>query len=102
VRAADAAVWREAPAADGFARTPPLLAVEVAGIDDTVQMLRDKSRWYLDHGVVTVWIVIPQSRSALSITSMGEVEVSSDAPMPEPAGLPELSPRVASFFHQLS
>lgn len=99
VRAADAAVWSAAPAHDGFARTPPLLAVEVAGVHDTVDLLRDKARWYLDHGVTTVWIVVPQTRSAIVITRSGEA--TSSGRMPEPDELPGLSPIVADFFRQI-
>lgn len=102
VRAADAAVWRDGPAGEGFARTAPLLAVEVSGVDDTVDLLRSKARWYLDHGVETVWIVVPESRSVLVITGQGETEHGANDSLPEPAGLPGLSPRAASFFAQLS
>jgi Uma2 family endonuclease len=99
VRAADAAVFRAGPPNEGFARTPPLLAVEVAGVDDTVELLRDKARWYLDRGVETVWIVVPQSRSALVITRAGEVTASER--LPEPTSLPGLAPLVADFFRQI-
>ncbi|MCL2451121.1 MAG: Uma2 family endonuclease [Polyangiaceae bacterium] len=99
VRAADAAVWRESPAGDGFARTAPLLAVEVCGADDTIDRLRQKARWYIAHGVTTVWIVTPATRR---VTSDGESETTPDRAMPEPAGLPGLSPAVSSFFRQLS
>ena len=54
VRAADAAVWRREdlrPRTGGLRRVAPVLAAEVAGRDDTVEMLRGKARWYLDHGV---------------------------------------------------
>jgi Uma2 family endonuclease len=101
VRAADAAVWRGRPATEGFARTQPELAVEVAGVDDTVEILRDKAAWYLAHGVPTVWIVVPESRSVCVVTAAGEREVHDDEPLPEPAGLAGLSPRVAAFFSQL-
>ena len=54
VRAADGAVWRRdslAPNTGGYPRVAPLLAVEVAGRDDSVALLRDKAHWYLRHGV---------------------------------------------------
>jgi Uma2 family endonuclease len=102
VRAADAAVWRNGPATGGFARTPPLLAVEVSGVDDTLDLLRDKARWYLDHGVATVWIVVPEARSVSVVTHEGETEVTADERVPEPAGLQGLSPVAASFFRQLA
>ena len=101
VRAADAAVWRNAPAGEGFARTAPLLAVEVAGEEDTLERLREKAAWYLAQGVATVWIVVPESRHVSVVTKDGEQRVGSDASMPEPAGLAGLTPRVSAFFSQL-
>jgi len=101
VRAADAAVWRESSAAGGFARTAPLLAVEVAGADDEPQLLREKARWYREHGVATVWIVVPEGRSVIAISSEGEFELRGPNRMPAPEGLPGLTPLVASFFAQL-
>ena len=101
VRAADAAVWCASPASNGFARTAPLLAVEVAGVDDTVDLLRGKARWYLDHGVPTVWIVVPNVRRVMVLTREGETEWAEEATLPEPIGLDGLSPLVASFFRQL-
>src|SRR5437764_3596821 len=47
VRGADAAIWRSAPPVPGYARTPPILAVEVLGKDETVEMLLEKASWYL-------------------------------------------------------
>jgi Uma2 family endonuclease len=103
VRAADAAVWRNtAHAGDGFARLPPILAVEVAGVDDTLDVLLEKARWYLVHGVETVWIVLPQSRVARVVTAAGLVDVDGGERLPEPKGLAGLSPLVADFFRQLA
>jgi Uma2 family endonuclease len=102
VRAADAAVWRSAPATDGLARTAPILVVEVAGVDDTEALLEAKARWYLAHGVGTVWIVVPEARTAKVVTAQGQVVVGGgNARMPEPAGLSGLTPTVASFFAQM-
>jgi len=102
VRAADAAVWPAGPASGGLAQTAPLLAVEVAGVDDTESLLEEKARWYLAHGVATVWIVIPQSRSAKVVTASGQTPVVRDERMPAPAGLADLTPAVSSFFTQLA
>jgi Uma2 family endonuclease len=58
VRGADAAVWRKADvgsASGGLRRAPPVLAVEVAGVDDTVELLREKAAWYLAQGTQVVW-----------------------------------------------
>lgn len=101
VRAADVGVWRktEEPAGSGFRRTPPILAVEVIGKDDTLALLREKAAWYLAHGVETVWIVDPKEREAHVVTASGSVTVKDR--MPEPASLPGLTPELASFFRQL-
>jgi Uma2 family endonuclease len=102
VRAADAAVWKNtARAGEGFARVPPVLAVEVAGVDDTAEELLEKARWYIAHGVETVWVVLPQTRAAKVVTAAGIVDVGNDERLPEPASLPGLSPQLADFFRQL-
>jgi len=102
VRAADAAVWRNtAHAGDGFARLPPILAVEVAGVDDTPDALLEKARWYLAHGVETAWIVLPQSRAARVVTDAGLVEVDGGERLPEPNALTGLSPLVAEYASDL-
>jgi Uma2 family endonuclease len=102
VRAAGAAVWENAGrAGEGFARVPPVLAVEVAGVDDTPEALLEKARWYITHGVETVWVVLPQTRAAKVVTGAGIVDVGGDERLPEPASLPGLSLLLADFFRQL-
>lgn len=102
VRAADAAVWRNAGrSGEGFARLPPVLAVEVAGIDDMSEALLEKARWYLAHGVETVWIVLPSSRSVRVVTAATIVEVATGKRLPQPLSLAGLAPLVADFFRQL-
>lgn len=100
VRGADVAIWGGGhPPRSGFARVPPILAVEIAGEDETVDALRQKAAWYLGHGVEIVWIVVPSTRSVLVVTAAGEVlaaERIADSP-----SLPGLSPIVAEFFRQL-
>jgi Uma2 family endonuclease len=99
VRAADAAVWRGAGRAhEGFARAAPILAVEVASVDDHPDALLDKARWYLTHGVETVWIVLPQLRRVRVVTAAGIAEVDSAERLPEPESLTGLAPFVGDFF----
>ena len=105
VRAADAAIWRReavVPATGGLPRVPPILAVEVAGREDTLGMLRDKARWYLAHGVMVVWILLPATRSALVITGAGETEVPPGGRMPAHEDLPELEPALDDLFRQVA
>jgi Uma2 family endonuclease len=102
VRAADAAIWRGLQRAEpGFARTPPILAVEVTGADEPLAMLREKARWYLDHGVETVWLVDPQLRSVEVVTVSGVAVVEAGERLPEPVSLVGLRPLVADFFRQV-
>jgi Uma2 family endonuclease len=103
VRAADAAVWRnEGRAGAGFARVAPVLAVEVAGVEDTSEALLEKARWYLAHGVETVWIVLPPSRSVHVVTAAKVVEVGASGRLPQPDSLSGLTPVVSEFFRQLT
>jgi Uma2 family endonuclease len=104
VRGADGAVWRRADLGErtgGFHRVPPVLAVEVAGIDDTVEMLRNKARWYLAHGVEVVWLLVPDERTVIVITAGGEQVFGPGDVIPERRALPGLTPRVADLFRQL-
>ncbi|HEY8079201.1 MAG TPA: Uma2 family endonuclease [Labilithrix sp.] len=99
VRGADAAIWNAAPPGPGYARTPPILAVEVLGKDETLEMLLDKALWYLDHGVEVVWTVDPASRRVHVTTRAGTSEIADV--VPEAAALPGLAVRVADLFRQI-
>ncbi len=104
VRAADAALWRETDLSGrsgGLQRVPPVLAVEVAGRDDTIGMLRDKADWYLERGVEVVWIVEPATRRVVVVTDGEVVELDARERLPEHAELPGLTPEVADLFRQL-
>ena len=101
VRAADAAVWPAKKPTHGFARTAPILAVEVAGEEDTAPYLEKKADWYLAHGVECVWLVFPETRSVTVVTKAGRVEVGVSGRIPEHPSLPGLTPAVEAFFQQL-
>ena len=104
IRGADLAVWRRADLGantGGLRRIPPVLAVEVAGLDEDEPALSEKVRWYFDHGVLIVWVVLPQTREVVVLGSAGERRYKSGdrlAPQPE---LPGLEPAVDAFFRQL-
>ena len=104
VRAAGCAVWRRADLGEhtgGYRRVPPTLAVEVAGRDDDEGALLDKARWYLDHGVTCVWLVLPASREVVLVTATGTARLKSESSLPSTPALPGLEPRVAELFAQL-
>ncbi len=96
VRAADAAIWRRSeagPAQGRLQHVPPVLAVEVAGIDEDEARLRDKATWYLSHGVKVVWIVLPESRELIVLLSGGgEQRLGGDKRVAESAELSGLRP----------
>lgn len=104
VRAADAAVWSRADLTGhtgGYRRVPPVLAIEIAGLDEGEIELRDKAAWYLAHGVKVVWIVLPASREVVEVRPGGERRHAVGASLPEHPELPGLTPEVARFFRQL-
>lgn len=104
VRAADVAVWRKADAGEvtgGLRRTAPVLAVEVAGIDDPLDLLRGKAQWYLQHGCAVVWLVVPGERAVVVVTGEGEASYSVGEALPNHPALPDLAPRVDELFQQL-
>jgi Uma2 family endonuclease len=100
VRGADVAIWRgTSPAQPGFARVPPVLAIEVVGADDDLDMLFAKADWYLGHGIAIVWVVDASSRTVHVVTRDARVAVQdriAESPL-----LPGLSPVVADFFRQV-
>jgi Uma2 family endonuclease len=104
VRAADVAVWRTVDARERSGRlraTPPVLAVEIAGEDEEERVLREKARWYLDHGVAVVWVALPEMREVIVINAAGEGRFGRGDRLPENPLLPALAPAVASLFAQL-
>jgi Uma2 family endonuclease len=104
VRAADAAVWARATSgspATGFARTPPVLAVEVAGTDESVDDLAPKVAWYIAHGVRVVWVVVPAERFVVVTTREGSLTLPAEGRIPPHPSLPGLEPPAAAFFRQL-
>jgi Uma2 family endonuclease len=104
VRAADVAVWLASaatPRSGRVRKVPPVLAVEVSGEDEEEQVLSDKARWYLEHGVSVVWLVFPDTREVLVISSTGEVRCGIGQSLPPHEQLPGLEPAVAQLFSQL-
>lgn len=104
VRGADAAVWRRTdvgPQRGHFRRAPPVLAVEVAGEDETEATLLDKARWYVRHGVKTVWLVFPELRSVLVVSGRSTRRARGRARLTA-VGLPDLDLTAGALFRQLS
>lgn len=104
VRAADAAVWRaiDVKQRSGRVRSvPPLLAVEVSGEDEEELVLREKARWYLEHGVSVVWLVLVDSREVLVLTRSGEARRGLGDRLPPENHLPGLEPTVVQLFAQI-
>ena len=104
-RGADFAIWRKKKRGSlrGFARVPPLLAVEVEGEEEAEQAraLRKKTRWYLEHGTKIVWLVFPSRREIVVITTRGEGRYGPGEMTPEHAELPGLRIPVSEVFFGL-
>ncbi len=103
VRAADVAVWRRSQTGErtGLRRGPPLLAVEIAGQDESERSLREKAAWYLDNGVAVVWLILPDSREVLVLERSSESRHAKGEVLPAHAALPGLEVEVAALFSQL-
>jgi Uma2 family endonuclease len=103
-RGADAAVWRKADVGShtgGFRRVPPVLAVEIAALDEGEPELGAKARWYLGHGVACVWLVLPDSREVVVVTEASESRCAIGSRLPSHPSVPDLAPDVGDFFTQL-
>jgi Uma2 family endonuclease len=104
VRGADAAVWRRGDLGGhtgGYRRIPPVLAVEVAGLDEGEHELRAKAAWYLAHGVAAVWLVFPEAHEVLALTASGETRHGRGAVLAVVPALPDLSVNVDRLFAQI-
>lgn len=107
IRGADAAIWRRnelGTPSSRYRALAPVLAAEVAGEDDDEDetVLRDKARWYLDHGALAVWLVLPRSREVVIRLADGvEHRRGRGERLPEVPALPGLAPRVDDFFVDL-
>jgi Uma2 family endonuclease len=103
LRGAEALVFRRADLRGGrqVPRVPPILAVEVCGRDDSIDSLRTKARWYLDHGVAIVWILEPRTREVVVIDERGERNHGPGGTVPEDPRLPGLAPKVDDLFRQV-
>ena len=64
-------------------------------------LLREKARWYLGAGVTVVWMLIPESRDVVVLSSAGESRLSGEDRLPEVPGLPGLQPRARDLFLQI-
>jgi Uma2 family endonuclease len=105
-RAADAAIWRREDLgaySGGLRRVPPVLAVEVAGLDegDSEPALREKAKWYLGVGVAVVWLLLPSRRELLVITSEGEKRYTGNETLEAQKALPGLSAKTSELFLQV-
>lgn len=100
VRGLDGAVWKSSgkKRTNRFRRSAPLLAVEVQGEDETLDSLREKAAWYLEHRTTTVWLVLPSLNVVVVVTASGEKRVREGDRLPQPAGLRGLTPLVSDVF----
>jgi Uma2 family endonuclease len=103
-RGADAAVWLRAevsPRTGKFQRVPPVLAVEVAGLDEEEPRLEEKARWYLAHGVKLVWLILPDTREVVVVRPEGRTRHGLGEALPPAAELPGLAARVDELLAQI-
>ncbi len=103
-RGADAAIWRRSALGrhEGkFRRVAPVLAVEVMGELEDESALRAKAAWYLRNGVELVWLVLPEARKVIVLTSAGESVLTAGQRVAPHPSLPGLEPDVDDFFTQL-
>ena len=87
----------EPPATEGWLESAPDLAVEVAYSERVVD-LDEKVRLYLAHGVRSVWILYPKTKTIFVFRPNGVASLSGDDSLREPEILPGFEASVRSFF----
>jgi SAM-dependent methyltransferase len=102
--AAAAAIWRRQDLAEytgGLRRVPPVLSVEVAGVGETEDELRDAAACALDAGVAVVWLVLPEAGSVVVVAPQVTRRFGAGDVLPEPPGLVGFSPPVSALLRQV-
>ena len=102
-RGAEAAVWRRdslGALSEKLIGVPPILAAEVAGLDEDEPKLREKVAWYLGHGVKHVWLVLPDTREVVVLDANGERRLSGSDGV-TCSDLPGFAVAAERFFAQL-
>jgi hypothetical protein len=61
-----------------------------------------KARWYLEHGVSIVWIVLPDTREVVVVSPSERVRWKRGARLPPHPALPDLVPAVDELFTQIA
>jgi len=99
VRGPDVAFFAEEDEEEGYAETPPLLAVEVLSPDDRANKVVRKIAEYLASGVKLVWIVDPSDRSVTVHQPKGTPKIIKDEDeITGEEALPEFRCKVSAFF----
>lgn len=84
-----------------FRRIPPILAVEIAGEDEDEASLVARARWYLKHGVKTVWLAFPEVREVIVVSARRTRRLRGASRL-DALGLPDLEVTAVELFRQLS
>jgi len=58
----DVGYWAEGRAVGDRVLTPPTLAIEIRSVDQSLDQLREKCRYYRTHGVDVCWLIDPVTR----------------------------------------
>jgi len=69
VRIPDVAVFQGARPTSRYPEHPPLLIVEIRSPSDTLKVLRQRIREFLDWGVRHIWLADPETRELFIVTA---------------------------------
>jgi Uma2 family endonuclease len=71
----DVLVVRKGDFFERYITRPPLIAVEILSLEDTLRAMQEKAAQYLRFGIENIWIINPEPRLAYRYTSAGLEEV---------------------------
>ena len=89
--------WEAAVEENRYPQGGPVLAVEVISPANTEERVRQKTRFYLEHGTVQVWNVYPFQRTVVVCDSTQQRERHEDESLVLPSPLPNMAVPIAPF-----
>jgi Uma2 family endonuclease len=74
-RVPDVLVLRSGESFERYLKHPPLIAIEILSLEDSLRKMQEKAAQYSSFGIENIWIIDPEPRIVYRYTSAGLEEV---------------------------